>query len=423
MPNYAKIAQGLSNIAKGAGKPVSAEPSWQKALAVAQQQGKVAQAPQAEALRLAQQRAALPQSKGGLGLPPNNTAEQRAAAMGFDTDVYHGTNQDFPSFGTAQPTFAAESPDIANLYGRSASETADVGHNVLPLKLRGNELTVSDLGKNGETGRFANNVAKELKIPRKELEELRMPTTQFGDSFMDKLEAMWTKRFGDPRFSDVGERKIINRLPEHGIDRLKVTDMSDMGGMQTQHMIPIGSDNIRSRFAAFDPWRKSAATAAAMGVAAPDLLAKEDDRARGGSIRGGLPRFDKGGAAFGVMPQMKPKRAHQDREASKNVPVDLARGFVSGVLGAPGDVESIIRMLPYLNEETMLPTSEDVEKKLPFKSDTPVSRAATGLGQVGGGFYTGPGSPLKVIGALPKAFKHGAEEFAKATVAGAPHVI
>jgi hypothetical protein len=68
---------------------------------------------------------------------------------------------------------------------------------------------------------------------------------------------------------------MVNRLPEYGIDRLKVTDMSDMGGVQTQYMIPAESDNIRSRFAAFDPFRRSAAVASAMGVAAPDLMAKE----------------------------------------------------------------------------------------------------------------------------------------------------
>lgn len=39
-------------------------------------------------------------------------------------------------------------------------------------------------------------------------------------------------------------------------------------------------DMIRSRFAAFDPWRRTAAIAAAMGVSAPDLLAKERDDKR-----------------------------------------------------------------------------------------------------------------------------------------------
>jgi hypothetical protein len=80
-------------------------------------------------------------------------------------------------------------------------------------------------------------------------------------------------------------------------------------------------------------------------------------------------------------------------------------------------------MLPYLDEKTVLPTSEDIEKKLPFRSDTPVSRAATGLGTLGGGFYYGPGSPLRLAGALPSAIKRGAQDFALASAAGAPHVI
>jgi hypothetical protein len=142
---------------------------------------------------------------------------------------------------------------------------------------------------------------------------------------------------------------------------------------------------------------------------------------------GGDVHMDKGGAAFGVFPQMKPRRSKQDPEAAKNVPVDLARGFVSGVLGAPGDIESFAR-LPYelitgKDSPTFLPTSEDIEKRLPFRSEAPVSRAASGAGQLAGGFYLGPGSPLRAVGALPGAIKHGAQEFAKASAAAAPRVI
>jgi hypothetical protein len=127
-------------------------------------------------------------------------------------------------------------------------------------------------------------------------------------------------------------------------------------------------------------------------------------------------------AAFGVFPHLKAKRSKQDAEAAKNVPVDLARGALSGVLGAPGDIESLIRLLPGLSEETILPTSEDIEKRIPFRSESPVSQAATGLGQLAGGFYTGRGSPLRAIAAIPGALKHGAQEFAKASAAGAPHL-
>lgn len=142
-------------------------------------------------------------------------------------------------------------------------------------------------------------------------------------------------------------------------------------------------------------------------------------------------------ASFGFYPHLQRNRSKQDREAAKNVPVDLARGFVAGVAGAPGDIESFLRIpYDYLRAPTMselvtgdktsktyLPTSEDIEKRLPFRSDTPVSKAASGLGALAGGFYYGPGSPLKVIGALPGAVRHGAEEFAKASVAGVPYVV
>ena len=55
-------------------------------------------APQDEALALAQQRAALPVEQGGLGLGPANTAAERAAAMGFDTPAFHGTQADVLKF-------------------------------------------------------------------------------------------------------------------------------------------------------------------------------------------------------------------------------------------------------------------------------------------------------------------------------------
>lgn len=273
---------GGGGLLKAVGKAQKVAKAKKAAEKVAKTVERVA-APQAEAMRLAQQRAALPIAQGGLGLPANNTPAQRATAMGFDADVYHGSKQDFNKFKDDQPIFAAEDPEIARLYGSF----------IYPLKLRGKVLEISDLGKDGAINRFPNNLAKELNIPRKELKDLRVPEQQFNDSsFLDKLEYLFNKRFGDPQFSDIGEREMVNKLPRYGIDRLKVTDMSDMGGTQTQHMIPAGSENIRSRFAAFDPFRRNAATAAAMGVAAPDLLADEK-KATGGAVHmagGGKPK-------------------------------------------------------------------------------------------------------------------------------------
>lgn len=125
-----------------------------------------------------------------------------------------------------------------------------------------------------------------------------------------------------------------------------------------------------------------------------------------------------GGAAFGVFPQMRARRTRQDPEAAKSVPLAAARGAVAGVLGAPGDIESLVRMLPGLDESTtFLPTSEDIERRLPMRelAATPVGKAATGLGTLAGGFYTGPGAPLRAVAAIPGALRHGASEFVKAS--------
>ena len=308
---------------------------------------KVFKAPQAEAMRLAQQRAALSPAKGGLGLPADNTPAQRAKAMGFDTDVYHGSRQDFNKFKGDQPVFAAENPDVASKYGNA----------IYPLKLRGESLEISDLGKDGTSGWFANNLAKELKIPKKELEDLKMPRGEFKDSFMDKLESLWIKKFGDTRFSDIGERAMVNKLPKHGIDRLKVNDMSDMGGTQTQHMIPAESDNIRSRFAAFDPFRKDAATAAAMGVAAPDLLAEE--KAKGGGVRmqvGGLGTVAKLAAAEKVAPAAK-----------------VAKGFTPKLFESTTSkmLDDILEKNPKLTPEAAFKKARDqAEAKLTWERET-----------------------------------------------------
>lgn len=115
--------------------------------------------------------------------------------------------------------------------------------------------------------------------------------------------------------------------------------------------------------------------------------------------------------------------AHNDREASANAPLAALRGLLAGVAGAPGDLEALVRLLPGLRKETVLPTSEDVERVLPLRSasESPVGRAFTEAGKLGGGFYMGPGSPLRALAELPGNVARAGREFAQA---GSPvHVI
>jgi GNAT superfamily N-acetyltransferase len=165
------------------------------------------QAPQDEALRLAQQRAALPVEQGGLGLAASNTPAERAAAMGFEKDVFHGTNT--LDIEKIDPTKARES--VQYMPGFFTAENPQLAQNfgefVMPM-MQKKGITVLDK-------RRARIAGEDLPIV---------------DTVYDKTKGI-----------------LVTNNP----------------------------DNVRSRFAAFDPFRKTAATAATMGVAAPDLLAQE----------------------------------------------------------------------------------------------------------------------------------------------------
>lgn len=131
-------------------------------------------------------------------------------------------------------------------------------------------------------------------------------------------------------------------------------------------------------------------------------------------LREQLPRF-----------WAEPQAADMREFLSRQTPIAAARGIASGILGAPGDIESLIRMLPGLSEKTILPTSGDIEKRLPGSpySESPMARAVTTGGQLAGGFYTGPGSPLKAIASLPAAVRHGAGEFVRASAIPTTRVV
>jgi hypothetical protein len=91
--------------------------------------------PQQAALDVAQQRAALPVEQGGLGLPANNTAADRAKAMGFEAGWAHGSpNPDITNFIPSK--IGAEGKGIyATSYLPEAGEYASqrTGSTVYPL--------------------------------------------------------------------------------------------------------------------------------------------------------------------------------------------------------------------------------------------------------------------------------------------------
>ena len=334
----AKALKGLVGMGAKTLKPAASAAEISKDFL--QRQKAVSSGPDGAArMAIAQRNAALPIEQGGLGLPANNTAMDRAAAMGFDTDVFHGTSKDFLTFNPDKEVFAAELPEIANLYGKYRKGD---GQRIMPLKIRGKQLTISDMNKDGNTSQFGYNLAKKLNLSDDEIEKLLMPRARYPNGeLIPDVEHLSTT------FSDLGEREIINRLPKHGIDRLKVTDMYDMGGQQTQYMLPAGSDNVRSSFAAYDPFRRTAAVAAAMGAAAPDLLAGQEVNRAKGSPEEGEIKFKK------------------DKEPSFDE--KISEGMISGEVGDEG---KFIRNSKTVSSKQLAELLKESNASLPASSVT-----------------------------------------------------
>jgi hypothetical protein len=221
--------------------------------------------PQDEAMALAQQRAALPRSQGGLGLPADNTAMQRAREMGFETapskTTYHASRVNVPAqIDPAMSDFGFHTGTLEQAQNRikafaPQNMTYPEGANVMPLMKHKytNALKVADEGT-FHADALAPQFAKKKLIDK-----------DYAKRAVSEIEGDYSKRaFYDQKMRDVAM--------QNEIDALKYSNAQEGSGLSYAFNNP---EVLRSPFAAFDPFRKTAATAAAMGVAAPDLLAEE----------------------------------------------------------------------------------------------------------------------------------------------------
>lgn len=256
--------------------------------------------PQEEALRLAQQRAALPMEQGGLGLPVGNTPMDRAKAMGFDINAFHGSKD--PSIMAFDPSMAGKSTSNAfdqNIWATSSPEVArgyslntnqfssipqaqEIKSNIDSLKKKYSEAYQSGKFDEMDTLREQINTAQNQSqdLYKSFLRgEIASEGSTIYPLMMRSSELMPYEAEGK-NWMRVN-RQAIEQANERGYGGVNIKNVSD----NTQASDKIISDTyatenpdlIRSRFAAFDPWRKTAAIAATMGVATPDLMAQEVD--------------------------------------------------------------------------------------------------------------------------------------------------
>jgi hypothetical protein len=128
-----------------------------------------------------------------LGLPPNNTAADRAKALGYDTTTFRGVTQEVKKLNPI--TYSTNLPEGASMYAGK-----DEGANVLPLLIRS-------------------------KNP-----------------YMAK------------DYSDIGlfSEKKSNQLKSFGFDSA-MFKQQQKGALPYIEYVSIDPSNVRSRFAAFDP--------------------------------------------------------------------------------------------------------------------------------------------------------------------------
>jgi len=112
--------------------------------------------------------------------------------------------------------------------------------------------------------------------------------------------------------------------------------------------------------------------------------------------------------------------SRNDRTAAANAPLNVLRGWAAGTLGLPGDVESLVRMLPGINSKNVLPNTEYFEERLPLRDMSPTGRAFTGLGTLTGGAGVATGAKAASRGAQALAPAAGALAMRAAELSGAP---
>ena len=261
--DYAKThgESALKNDYKILSQKVKAKDLWTNADSIhefgyqPQSKKSAFQYPQEEALRLAQQRAALPPSQGGLGLPANNTAEQRAAAMGGKNMVHFSrTGGDYPVLDSGQ--YATAPFDAVGTHVGTPQAALDRFRNTTATtdQIKGTTYPVTILGD--------RPLMNQAGMPWGE-DELNAFLRQTGEYNSPNVRMTY------PQMNAQLREKLFN---EQGYTSIPYVNEVEGKG-STSFIVP--PENIRSQFAAFDPWRKTAATAAAFGVAAPDLLAAE----------------------------------------------------------------------------------------------------------------------------------------------------
>jgi hypothetical protein len=216
-------------------------------------------APRTQALETARQNAVKM-----LGLPENNTAMDRARAMGFDTDAVHfsrhgidATELDSGKFAVAPfdavGTHVGSKDAAMDRFKNTVATTGQIKGSTYPVVIkRGNEYLANNLPWQEDA--LSSNLRKVGGHDWSDINGGRMTYQQMNADLRNKL-------FKEQGFGSI---PYINDVEAKG---------------SVSYIVP--PQNIRSRFAAFDPARINEndllASLAAMGISIPMILGLLDE--------------------------------------------------------------------------------------------------------------------------------------------------
>ena len=233
----------------------------------------------------AQRNAALPVAQGGLGLGPQNTAAQRMQALGFDTDVYHGTGRDFPQFEQqkmgvvsngrdAQAAhFTSTNPKVSNDYaGAGAKAENETVYVKASDALRGPQkdelmamvknLTNSDRPSQYDFHRLLDRLVDHGPQSAEDFAFMEMAGIGRGAPNIMPLKVRGSQfsvtDFGGKDWNERDAFNAIAAAKAAGKDGATFTNIKDglLSGDIGQTFAITDPTKVRSRFAAFDPKKR-----------------------------------------------------------------------------------------------------------------------------------------------------------------------
>jgi len=261
---------------------------------------KKATAPQQEALDTAQRNAALPIEEGGLGLPKDNTQMDRAKAMGFDIDAFHGSKD--PSIMAFDPALVGKSTSNVfdkNIWATSSPEVArgySLDTKQFDLLPQAQEIKskIADLSKKYnaayDAGKFdeMDSLREQINFAQNESKDLYKSFLS-GDiaSEGSTIYPLMMRSSDLMPYEAEGKNwmrvnaKAIDEAKQQGYGGVQINNVSDntqaSSGIRSNTYATENPELIRSRFAAFDPMRRNEADILA-GVLPLGLLADEEQR-------------------------------------------------------------------------------------------------------------------------------------------------